>query len=101
MPTVGEWIRGRRKLLGLRREDLIAPTSLSLATLARIETDGGPSNRASVMAVARALKLDEAAAAALADWHAGAITKDQFLKKFNGRGPLGGRSVEDFLRDRG
>ncbi len=74
----GDWMRERRKLLNIRREDLMAPTGLSLATIARIET-GKPAHRATILTLAGILKLDNPAAEALADWHAEKISRNEFL----------------------
>jgi SOS-response transcriptional repressor LexA len=98
--TAAQWIRERRRLLKLRRHDLMPATGLALSTLARLES-GESANRTTVTAVAKALKLTDDAAEALADWHAGKATFAEFLARYNGTGPFGTRSAEAFLRQRG
>lgn len=91
MKSVGRWLRGRREILGLTREELIGKTGLSLATIARAETDQGGKSRSTIVALAKALRLNDDEAEALADWAADRIGFDEFLARYNGTGPSGSR----------
>jgi SOS-response transcriptional repressor LexA len=99
MAKVGRWIRERRDSLKLTRDDLSRLTRVSPATLARLESDQGERNPATLHAVARALRVEPPDL--LTDWAQDRLTEAQFMRAIEGIAPGDSPSkIERMLAER-